>query len=70
MLFRSKCTALYDPASEVTVRWNDPAIGIRWPLAEPVLSPKDRAGKTLNELKSVLEAFGKAPARGSSAGMR
>jgi dTDP-4-dehydrorhamnose 3,5-epimerase len=38
-----KCTALYDPASEVGIAWDDPAIGITWPLDRPpVLSERDR----------------------------
>lgn len=39
-----KQTAVYDPAHERAVRWNDAAIGIVWPLdGEPTLSPKDAA---------------------------
>jgi dTDP-4-dehydrorhamnose 3,5-epimerase len=33
----------YDPASAAGVRWNDPAFGITWPVAEPLLSDRDRA---------------------------
>ncbi|MGA3000374.1 MAG: dTDP-4-dehydrorhamnose 3,5-epimerase [Acetobacteraceae bacterium] len=33
----------YDPASASGVRWNDPAFGITWPVAEPVLSDRDQA---------------------------
>jgi dTDP-4-dehydrorhamnose 3,5-epimerase len=36
-----KCTDLYDPASEIGIAWNDPAIGIPWPVADPVLSARD-----------------------------
>ncbi|MEY4767356.1 MAG: dTDP-4-dehydrorhamnose 3,5-epimerase [Pseudomonadota bacterium] len=41
--FLYKTTDTYDKASERAVRWNDPAIGIDWPLEgiEPLLSPKD-----------------------------
>ena len=42
-----KCTDLYDPGSERTVLWNDPDIGIEWPLphgAAPIVSDKDRVG--------------------------
>lgn len=38
-----KCTALYDPADEIGVVWNDPDIGIGWPIAEPNISAKDAA---------------------------
>ncbi|HET9868914.1 MAG TPA: dTDP-4-dehydrorhamnose 3,5-epimerase, partial [bacterium] len=37
-----KCTDYYDRTDEVGVLWNDPALGIAWPLADPVLSEKDR----------------------------
>jgi dTDP-4-dehydrorhamnose 3,5-epimerase len=36
-----KCTSLYDAASDRSLLWNDPDIGIEWPIKEPVLSPKD-----------------------------
>ena len=43
--FTYKCTDYYFPAHERTLLWNDPAIGIEWPLTEePILSAKDRAG--------------------------
>src|SRR6185295_12886257 len=51
-----KCTDLYDPGGELTVIWNDPAIGIVWPVKEPVLSTKDLAGKRLAELTDLLPA--------------
>ena len=45
-----RCTDFYDPPSERTLLWNDPAIGIDWPFAEPELSEKDRRGRPLAEL--------------------
>ena len=42
-LFAYKCTAPYSAADEVGVLWNDPALGIPWPVAEPRLSGKDAA---------------------------
>jgi len=42
-----KCTGTYNPACESGLRWNDPEIGIQWPVAEPHLSNKDRAAQTL-----------------------
>jgi dTDP-4-dehydrorhamnose 3,5-epimerase len=49
--FLYKCTALYDPAGEHSLLWNDPALGIDWPLGDiaPQLSAKDLAGKPLSE---------------------
>lgn len=49
-LLAYKCTEYYAPESEITVRWNDPAIGIEWPLSDPVLSEKDAAGEALSAL--------------------
>ncbi len=41
-----KVTAPYDPKTERTLRWDDPTVGIQWPLQTlPVLSPKDEAGQ-------------------------
>jgi dTDP-4-dehydrorhamnose 3,5-epimerase len=47
--FLYKCTTLYDPANEHSLLWNDPALGIDWPLGDivPQLSAKDLAGKPL-----------------------
>jgi len=42
--FTYQCTALYDPAADAGVRWNDADIGIDWPISKPLLSDKD--GKT------------------------
>lgn len=44
-----KCTELYDPADERTIRWDDADLAIAWPLppgATPVLSAKDAAGSS------------------------
>jgi dTDP-4-dehydrorhamnose 3,5-epimerase len=52
--FLYKCTAFYDPAAEHALRWDDPAIGIEWPLdgIEPQLSGKDRAGRPIAEVEA------------------
>jgi dTDP-4-dehydrorhamnose 3,5-epimerase len=42
-----KCTTLYDPSSDRAILWNDPAIGINWPIASPTLSPQDAAAPPL-----------------------
>jgi dTDP-4-dehydrorhamnose 3,5-epimerase len=45
-----KATDYYAPEHERCVLWNDPAIGIRWPLeGEPLLAQKDRSGVPLNQ---------------------
>lgn len=48
------CTALYDRDDEIGVRWNDPAIGITWPIDDPTLSAKDRDAPTLAEIRPRL----------------
>jgi len=50
-LFFYKCTDVYSPASELTILWNDPEIGIKWPLKSPVVSEKDRKGLRLGEIE-------------------
>lgn len=45
--FVYKCTALYEPVLERSVRWNDPALNIAWPVREPMLSAKDAAAPVL-----------------------
>jgi dTDP-4-dehydrorhamnose 3,5-epimerase len=42
-----KCTDFYHPEHERSLLWNDPALGIDWPIADPVLSEKDRHGMPL-----------------------
>ena len=44
-----KCTDYYDPKDELRIAWNDPAIGIRWPIENPILSDKDREAPNLEE---------------------
>jgi dTDP-4-dehydrorhamnose 3,5-epimerase len=48
-LFAYKCTEFYDPKAEASILWNDPALGIDWPVHSPELSVKDRAAPTLAE---------------------
>ncbi|MGC4006682.1 MAG: dTDP-4-dehydrorhamnose 3,5-epimerase [Pirellulales bacterium] len=44
-----KCTDLYAPAEERTVLWNDPTLNVSWPVVDPILAEKDRAGKSLGD---------------------
>jgi dTDP-4-dehydrorhamnose 3,5-epimerase len=49
-LFHYKCTDFYLPQHEMTLRWNDPALAIQWPLQEPLLSERDGKGLLLKDL--------------------
>ncbi len=48
--FEYKCTDYYAPELEGCLIWNDPEVGIEWPVENPLLSEKDKLGKTLREL--------------------
>jgi dTDP-4-dehydrorhamnose 3,5-epimerase len=49
-VFAYKCSAFYQAASERTVRWDDPALGIDWPLSEVILNERDRSAPALREI--------------------
>jgi dTDP-4-dehydrorhamnose 3,5-epimerase len=49
-------TGTYNKATESGIRWNDPAIGIDWPVSAPTLSPKDAEAQTLAEWLSRPES--------------
>ncbi|TBV76780.1 dTDP-4-dehydrorhamnose 3,5-epimerase [Pseudoxanthomonas winnipegensis] len=49
-LFSYMCTNVYDKAADAGVRWDDPAIGIDWPIGSPNLSDKDAAAPLLAEV--------------------
>ena len=48
-----KVTAGYVPADECSIRWDDPAVGIRWPVATPTLSPRDAAAPLLADVDAA-----------------
>ena len=48
-----KCTSFYAPEQEGSILWNDPDIGIEWPLDKPLLSVKDEVAQPLSALKPV-----------------
>ncbi|MNG00239.1 dTDP-4-dehydrorhamnose 3,5-epimerase [compost metagenome] len=56
--FEYKCTDYYDPQDEGCLVWNDPDVGIKWPLADPVLSEKDRVAARLHDLNLKFTHFG------------
>ena len=49
-MFHYKCTEFYSPQDELTIRWDDPRIGIEWPVKEPILSDKDGRGLLLRDV--------------------
>lgn len=49
-VFCYHCTSVYDAAADAGVRWNDAALAIDWPLAEPLLSAKDEAAPFLADV--------------------
>ena len=47
-------SSLYDPETEAGIRWNDPEIGVEWPVGEPLLSQRDIEAPTLGEVAAGL----------------
>ena len=46
-----KVSSVYDPATECTLSWDDPEIAVAWPVQEPLLSARDRAGESFADYK-------------------
>jgi dTDP-4-dehydrorhamnose 3,5-epimerase len=53
-----KCTDFYDREDEFGVAWNDPEIGIAWPITEPALSARDTTAPRLDKIRERLPLFG------------
>ena len=51
-----KCTGIYNKMGEGGIRWNDPEIGIPWPIQNPVLSAKDAHAPTLREWLATADS--------------
>ena len=49
-----KLTSVYDPDTEAGVRWDDPEIGVEWPIQHPQLSDRDQLAPTLAEIEGDL----------------
>lgn len=49
-----KLTSLYDPETESEIVWNDPDVGIEWPLPDPLLSERDADAPRLAEVADDL----------------
>ena len=61
--FRAKSSTLqsifaifYYPTDEIGIAWNDPKIGIKWPIQEPILSDRDRGAARLSEMVGSLRS--------------
>jgi dTDP-4-dehydrorhamnose 3,5-epimerase len=51
-IFSYKCSNVYNKASEDCILWNDETIAINWRITDPILSDKDKQGKSFNEFSS------------------
>jgi dTDP-4-dehydrorhamnose 3,5-epimerase len=49
-LFHYKCTNFYSPKDELAIRWDDPDIGIQWPIQAPLLSERDAKALKLRDV--------------------
>jgi len=57
-LFHYKCTDFYHPETEGVIRWDDPDLGIEWPVENPILSDRDREAPRLDDLSAAKLTFG------------
>jgi dTDP-4-dehydrorhamnose 3,5-epimerase len=49
-----KVTSYYDASAERGIAWDDPALGIAWPVAQPIFSDRDRALPNLRTIEHDL----------------
>lgn len=49
-----KVDSYYDPDTELGLAWDDPVLGISWPIADPIVSARDAENPTLGELRDRL----------------
>lgn len=49
-----KCSNLYDAKLETGFRWDDPQVGVQWPVSEPILSPRDLTSQSFQEYLETL----------------
>jgi dTDP-4-dehydrorhamnose 3,5-epimerase len=49
-----KLSSYYDPATETGIAWNDPEVGVEWPISDPILSPRDQGAPGFAEIADSL----------------
>jgi dTDP-4-dehydrorhamnose 3,5-epimerase len=49
-----KLSSYYDPDSEAGIAWDDPEVGVEWPIDDPILSERDRSAPRLAEIADEL----------------
>jgi len=47
-------SSTYDPATEAGIAWDDPDVGVEWPVDEPLLSERDKQAPRLSEVVETL----------------
>lgn len=47
-------SSLYDPSTEAGIAWDDPDVGVEWPVEEPLLSERDKSAPRLSEVAETL----------------
>lgn len=52
-----KCSDFYQPGDELGLKWDDPQVGVEWPVAAPILSDKDACGAPLARLLDRLPEY-------------
>ena len=52
--FAYKLSSYFDPAAEAGIAWDDPDVGVEWPISEPFLSERDRTAPSLAEIADSL----------------
>lgn len=55
-----KCTDFYDAADEISIRYDEPAFGVSWPVADPLLSARDTQAQRLEDVLAVLPRYANA----------